>query len=565
MNKRYLILIWILIFSTAAAQKNNFRIPDSLKHRNYQYLDSRIYDLRKDSLQASIYLKTYLYKAKAEKNYKEIINAYQNLLHVSPPSNRLVYADSMVYIAKKSKNDELIGSSFLTKGSVYYSLRMQQLAMDNYLAANAYISQTNNQYLIHKVKYCIALTKFYIGFYDESISLLNECIVYYKETQARPYLNSMHLLGLCYNKLGNYGKCSEINGMGISESQRLKVEEMVPYFVHSEGVNEYFKKNYADAIKNIESSLETIKENSDFANEEIAYFYIGKSYLAQHKKEKALAYFKLVDKIFIEKKILRPDLRQTYELLIDYYKVKNDLNRQTYYINQLLKADTLLNESSKYIIGKIHKQYDTKELLLEKERIAAENESMSEKLVSEKTYDIIFAGVILLLFSIIAAVTYYHKRSKRNDIIRYQLLMEEYDTKTKAKKIKLHQNPIAAISAETVELLLKALEKFEKERRFLESDWSLTTLSAAFKTNPKYLAIILEQYREKRITNYINGLRIEYIITLLRTESKFRFYTYEALAQEAGFSSTERFTNAFKTKTQITPQFFIEEIKKEKQ
>lgn len=563
MNRKIALLLVLPFFFTISAQKKPSGIPDSLKRKDYGYLDDKIYQLRKDSALASVYAYAFLSKAKKERNSRETINAYQNLLHLSPQSLRIAYADSMIDAAKKSKDKELIGSSYLTKGTVYYGQRMQQQAMDQYLTANHYISQTANQYLIHKVKYCIAQTKFYAGFYDEAVSMLKECIEYYKDAHPRPYLNSLHSLGLCYNKLGDYDKCTKINSLGIAECGRLQVEEMAPYFKHSEGINEYSKRNYNSAVRDIESSLDAIKENSDYANLEIGYFYIGKSYWELNQKEKAATYFKLVDQIFSEKRILRRDLRQAFELMITYYKTKKDLKSQLYYIDQLLKADTLLTESKEYIVGKIHKQYDTKELLLEKDRITAENESMSAQLVWEKHYDRIFAGVIIILFTAIVSVTVQHYRTKRIYKKNYELLMGERDAKKSASKAKSEKSQ-ATINPDTVSVLLKQLEKFEDNNRFLERDWNLTTLSAYFKTNPKYLASILDHYRDKGINDYINGLRIDYIISMLRTQPLSRLYSYESLAKEAGFSTTERFKKAFLAKTGISPSYFIAQIKKEK-
>ena len=564
MNNQNLLLLFLLFYQAASSQKSNFKIPDSLNNKNYEYLDNRIYDLRKDSTKASVYAYTFLYKAKREKNWKEIINGYQNLLHMSPQKLRIMYADSMIFTAKKSNDNALIGSALLTKGTVYYGQRMHQQSMDNYLIANSYISKTKDLYLIHKVKYCIAQTKFYAGFYEEAVSLLKECITYYKKEQPRPYLNSLHSLGLCNNKLGDYGRCSEINKMGILESRRLHTEEMIPYFIHSEGINEYFQKNYQASIHNIESSIDAIKENNDAANEEIGYFYIGKSYWSLHRKEKAVEYFEKVDNIFNEKKILRRDIRETFELLISYYKSKKDLNKQLYYIDQLLKADTLLTETKDYIVGKIHKQYDTKELLLEKERIELENQNMTAQLIWEKYYDRIFACIIFILFCIVTGITIYSYRTKRLYKKNYQILIKELDEKKTKPKTKTDKAPINNISIETVNSILRQLENFEKTNRFLEKDWNLTTLSAAFKTNTKYLAGILDHYRDKGINEYINGLRIDYITSLLHEDPKARLYTYEALAKEAGFSTTERFKNAFFTKTGISPSYFIAAIKKEK-
>ncbi|WP_343591302.1 helix-turn-helix domain-containing protein [Flavobacterium sp.] len=562
MNKSYLLLISLLLFQIISAQKKVFRIPDSLKTKNYEYLDNRFYDLKKDSARASVYAYALLGKAKKEKNIKEILNGFQNLMLISTEKTRIIYVDSMLYIAKKSKDNALIGGAYLSKGTFFYGLKQQKLAMDNYLIANNYISKTNDQYQIHKVKYCIALTKFYVGFYDEAVSLLRDCVAYYKKAETRPYLNSLHMLGLCYNKLGNYGLCSKINALGISESRRLNSTVMIPYFTHSEGINDYFKKNYSESINHIESSLDSIIENNDFANVSIGNFYIGKSFWSLNQKEKAVKHFQVVDEIFQEKKYLRPDLRQAFELLINFYKTKKDLDKQLYYVEELLKADTLLVENNNYIVSKIHKQYDTKELISEKERILIEKQKIADELAREKYYDVFYIFIIFLLFIFILWLTRRHHKKRKEYKKNFEVLMQEYEAAKNKTKLKIEKEPIKDINIETVALILKQLEKFENGKRFLEKDWNLVTLSAAFNSNTKYLAAILSHYRDKGFNEYINGLRIEYIINLLKNDNKFRKYTYEALANESGFSSTQRFANAFLAKAGMPVSFFIEQINK---
>jgi AraC-like DNA-binding protein len=562
MNKSYLLLISLLLFQIISAQKKVFRIPDSLKTKNYEYLDNRFYDLKKDSARASVYAYAMLSKAKKEKNIKEILNGFQNLMLISTEKTRIIYVDSMLYIAKKSKDNALIGGAYLSKGTFFYGLKQQKLAMDNYLIANNYISKTNDQYQIHKVKYCIALTKFYVGFYDEAVSLLRDCVAYYKKAETRPYLNSLHMLGLCYNKLGNYGLCSKINALGVSESRRLNSTVMIPYFTHSEGINDYFKKNYSESINHIESSLDSIIENNDFANISIGNFYIGKSFWSLNQKEKAVKHFQVVDEIFQEKKYLRPDLRQAFELLINFYKTKKDLDKELYYVEELLKADTLLVENNNYIVSKIHKQYDTKELISEKERILIEKQEIADELAMEKYYDVFYIFIIFLLFIFILWLTRRHHKKRKEYKKNFEVLMQEYEAAKNKTKLKIEKEPIKDINIETVALILKQLEKFENGKRFLEKDWNLVTLSAAFNSNTKYLAAILSHYRDKGFNEYINGLRIEYIINLLKNDNKFRKYTYEALANEAGFSSTQRFANAFLAKAGMPVSFFIEQINK---
>src|SRR5690606_33139412 len=113
-----------------------------------------------------------------------------------------------------------------------------------------------------------------------------------------------------------------------------------------------------------------------------------------------------------------------------------------------------------------------------------------------------------------------------------------------------------------VQSMLKQLEKFEKERKYLEKDWTLVKLAALFNSNTKYLSAIVHHYRNKSFQEYINGLKIGFIVEMLKNDRKTRNYTNKALAEEGGFSSTQRFTNAFKNLTGISPTYFIQELNK---
>ncbi len=558
MNQKQILLFLLCIFQITNAQKKNHLLQDSLKAKSYDYLDERIYEYKKDSSKAAVYLFAYLRKAKNEQNWKEIVNGYQNLLHQSPDNLRLIYADSMILFAKKSDDNALIGSAYLSKGIVYYGQKKQILALDNYLIADSHISQSTDDYLIYKVKYHIALIKYYLGFYDEGISLLKECIDYFREENPRAYLNSLHSLGLCYNKIGNYGLCSRINALGLIESKKLEIKDMEPYFHHSQGINEYCMKNYNSAIKNIEPTLDTIRENKDFANESIGNFYIGKSYWELRKKDKALPYFQKVDHNFKTKGYIRPDLREVYELLIIYYKEKNDLKLQLYYIDQLLKADNVLDETYKYLVGKIHKEYDTKELLREKEKIQKE-------LASKKDFDFVLVSIISFLFLVILFITYKYYKNRSLYKKRYIEQMNVIPTEDKSKpKSKIEKPLIQDINAETASVLLKQLEKFEKDKKFLDKEIGLASLAAAFNSNTKYMSVIIAHYRDKTFATYINDLRIDYIISRLKDDKRTRNFTNTALAEEAGFGTTQSFVTAFKARTGIPTAYFIEQIKKEK-
>ncbi|WP_374175300.1 tetratricopeptide repeat protein [Flavobacterium tructae] len=539
------------------AQEIHFKIPDSLRNKDYDYLFDRIEESENDSIKKSLYLKTFLAKSKTDKNQEEVVNGYKNYLHHAPENLKLIYADSMIYTAKKSKSNTLIGSTYLSKGILYYSRKQLNYALDNYLIADSYISKTNDQYLIYKTKYNIANIKYFLGFYDEAISLFKECITYFKEDKEnndRGYLNSLHSLGLCYNRIGNYTLCTQTNEKGLREGERLGNDEMKVYFILSEGVNQYFLGNYTSAIAKINYSLPVIQKKKDFGNEAVGNFYIGKSYWNLKKSEKAILYFKKVDAIFDEKEYIRPDLRNNYELLIRYFKSKDNPKEQLYYIEKLLKVDSVLTSKYKYVSERIHKDYDTKELLVQKKS--------AEKLLARKERDaFIHKGIIVFLFLFVVILGYIHIRNKKLYRRRFDELMKKDQATTKVESKNTNYG-IEDINPDTVALILKRLEKFEMGKRFLEKDLTETKLAISLDTNIKYLAKVISHYKGKKFVTYINDLKIDYLINLLKEDKKIHHYGNTALSEEAGFSSTERFVKAFSSRTGMPATYFMKELRK---
>ncbi len=217
------------------------------------------------------------------------------------------------------------------------------------------------------------------------------------------------------------------------------------------------------------------------------------------------------------------------------------------YINKLLKVDQTLNENYKYLSRKLDKEYDTKNLLQAKKNL--------ETNMKWRTW----AGFLIMsvMSAIIAFLIYKHYKNKR---LFKEIMLEKSTTEkvvcTSQKEIDLELN------SELVETLVAQLERFEQKKKYLEKDMNLQKLATYLKTNSKYASKIVAKYRGKKIIEYISDLKIDHTVHLLKTENKFRNYTNKALGEESGFGSTQNFTKAFKSRTGISPTYFIQELKK---
>ena len=537
--------------------------PDTLSSKSFKYLkgrfESSLYDHKKSNMYASAWLK----KAKSGKrNYRQLALAYRAKTMIADRPLRLNYSDSMVVNARITKDNNLIATAYMSKGAIHYD-RMEHLkALDNYLLADGYVSKGGDLVITYKLRYCIAQIKYYLGFYHEAVALLRDCVSFYEEENDRAYLSSLHALALCYARIGENKLATQTNQMGIEQGISFGHTEMQPYFIHSEGINQFYSSNYTDAIRKLTEALPGIIRLKDYANESVAYFYIGKSYWALKHHEPALYYFKKVDHIFQTKNYMLPDLRSGYECLIDHFTKKKDTQLQLFYINQLLKVDRLLADDYKHLLTKVVKEYDTKELL------KAKNSIESSMVLTR-----VAAGIVVTVMA--AAIIYLIYRNRRNKKLFEQLMRRDtsnslipgeqmqpeidtlYITETEG-----NGKAAPEISPDIENAIVRKLEKFETSEKYLEKDMNLTRMATILHTNSKYVTKVVARHRGKKTIEYITELKLDYIIEKLKTDSRYRNYTHKALGEEAGFRTTQNFTRAFKSYTGITPTYFSSQLKK---
>ena len=555
-QKKYVVILLLVAHCVFPQRNENSRL-DTLADKNFDYLQNQFGSSIYDSVKSKVYVTALLRKAKEDKeNFHHLALAYKACIINADKSARLFYADSMLTNAKKANSGELIGSSYLTKGIIHYN-RMEHIkALDNYLMADRYISQVDNAALVHKIKYEIAKIKYYLGFYDEATSLFRDCIVYFKEENDRAYLSSLHMLGLCYTKTGKYGLATETNNLAIEKGKWFEDTGMEFYFEHSEGINQCYQGNYSKSIRKLNKALPEIIQLKDYANESATYYYLGKSYWSLQQPDKAISYFKKVDRIFQQQKYILPDLRKGYEYLIDYYKQKGDSKAQLLYINQLLIVDKALAQDYKYLLRKIVKEYDTKELINAKKDI--ENTMVITRVI---------ACMVVALMALI--IIYLIRKNTRNKKLFEELMNRDTanhtllpNTISDESGTDSNDKPGRIISPDIEAAIVKKLEKFEGNKKYLEKDMTVRKMASLLNTNDKYVTKVIAKHRGKGTIEYITDLKLDYIVEMLKTDSRYRNYTNKALGEEAGFRTTQNFTRAFKSYTGITPTYFSSKLKR---
>lgn len=530
-------------------QATAFTLNDTLSDKNFKYFEENTFELKKDSLKTLILTKYWIKKAKKENNSWQLTKAYKIMMHLVDKNFRLIYADSLLSSAITTKDDEIIGSAYLTIGAAHYDNKEYTKALNEYILANNYIVKTDNKYLIHKVKYTIALTKYFLGYYEEAIALLNQCLNYFKEENDLAYIKSMHAIGLCYTQVNRYDLATYYNETGIDLANKFEIPSMIPYFNNAEGINRCKQKQYQKAIQLLLESVKGIEEKKDYANQITTWFCLGKCYWELEEKEQSVKYFYKMHEGIEKYNYTRPDIREGYEHLIEYYNQNKNLEKQLYFINKLMVFDKIVNNEFKFLSYKIHKEYDTKTLLEKKKKI--ENELNSNKKL--------YITIVMLMSLAILCLFGWHLISKKREKEKFNQVMANL-AEQKKEPIQAGISNSINLSLELTKSLTQSLESFEKNKKYLEKDMTLNKLATLLNTNTKYASLIIAHQRGKKTTTYINDLKIDFIVQQLIKSSKFRNYTNKALAEEAGFGSTQIFTLCFKNKIGMSPTSFIQQL-----
>ncbi|HAD79990.1 helix-turn-helix domain-containing protein [Empedobacter falsenii] len=208
----------------------------------------------------------------------------------------------------------------------------------------------------------------------------------------------------------------------------------------------------------------------------------------------------------------------------NYFLSTNSLKEYAIYTSQLNELAERLNVEKKttqnYLVNKLIDQQKSQKEIKEKHL---------------KRASVVLSIVFILI--IITLIFYKKKKRIEENIVKTNLISDKVES----------------------EILMK-LENFEKNKGFLNPTITISILAKDLDTNIKYLSSILNNVKQKSFNNYINELRIDYIVKILKEDKKFRLYKISHLAKESGFISQSSFTTFFKLVTGVTPSVFVKNL-----
>lgn len=551
---------------------SGFHIPDSLQNKNADQLQ-KAYDrtFRIDNNKAEFYANVILSKGKKQKNNDLIYDGYYKLAHSKglKSENGHPYADTLIRITQYVNTRDYPAKAHIIKGILFnYESRYGE-ALDQYVQAKKLAGKKNPDQFFY-VKKLVGILKSATGEDQEALPLFLEYYQYEKEkmhtdkSDVKSYIGSIFSVANSYNKNKQYNNALPYIHLGIEECKKFNDYTHYPYLISSLGIANYYLKNYKESYNNHLLAEQKFKKNNDDWNLGITYYFLGKINGDLHKETEAVRYFTKSDSIFSVSKKFDPFMRNGYEFLIDYYKKKGDKENQLKFINKLVATDSFLTSSKQYLSKEIYKKYDTPALLEEKERLIDELNNKNSTL-----YFVLCGGVLVLgaLFFLLIRNrrNAEHYKKQADHLLEKSRLMEVSAVKIDqlAEKTKEQKAKNILPDKQLQDIKVK-LEVFELNKDFLRKNITVDSLAKDFNSNRDYLSKSVNELKAKNFSQYLNELRINYIVEELSHNEKIRKYTIAAIADSIGYNNSESFSNAFRKITGTLPSYYIKLLQKQR-
>ncbi len=567
---RFFIYCFLLQFLFTPTSLKAQHYTDSLQQKSYKELQNLFLENRNvDSINAKKILKVYIEKAKKNLDTLKIAQAFRLYCLDKSEENKQPFLDSIIAITKNKQNKNYPAFAYHRKAQFFlHQQRNIEKTLNNLNLARKYAKLNNNIRLLYRIKHHIGIIKSeHLNEKEEALAIFKECEKFYKDKDKYiyRYLFTLHVIAETYIGLKKYDSASYHNNLGYNKAvngTNIEQNKMKAYFILCEGINQYTQKKYTASIDSINKAIPTMIEYNDISNIIDSNFYLGKSYYDLGNKEKAIPLLKKTDSI-LETLNSIPQYKhvKTYEYLKNYYKEINDLPNQNKYLDKLNTVlDNYLNDQI-FISRKVKEDYDIPLLIEEQQAIIKKLNKNNDTYIS----GLLISGILLLISG---GLIYYQYRKRRLYKIRFEQLIIDSKSNTHSpysnQEIKSTKSSDLKVPEKHVTYILSKLDEFEKNHDFLNIGVSSQSLADDIETNVKYLSRVINHYKNKSFTNYLNELRITYAVKELQENVMLQKFTIKAIASEFGYNSAETFSNAFYKQVKIKPSYFIKELRKVK-
>ena len=443
----------------------------------------------------------------------------------------------------------------LVKGNAYLFQWKHNEALEAYYSAQ----EINRNFLKEAIKEAttslnIAIVRRKMGqlevaqeVYKKALHFIETSEIKYSNTHVK-MLSEVAFLFIdleAYDSVSKYSK----EGIRISELNNNPAEKA--NFYTADGIVLYHKSKYNEALKRLVAAErllldENVPEKRYLVN---VSYYIAECFYAEKEYEKAIN--KMHDAVvYINESEYNREAEKLYNLLAKSYKAIGNESQSIYWYEKSIQLDKVSDKEKDVTVKTIHSE--EKKVLDKEISILSKNKSK------------IIAALLFSFMLLLSGLIFYFKKQRTNKKVFNELLAKINTLESQKKETKLI--PVVVkdmyIDDEKINQVIKGLERLEKQQFFLNADCSLHSMSKKIKTNTAYLSKIINTHKMKNFNDYINDLRIDYVLKRLKDDKKFRLFSIKSIATEVGYKSDYSFSKHFKIKTGLNPSYYIKNINK---
>lgn len=497
----------------------------------------------------AIYTKTYL--ETAQKDFEKALEIADSLYSISETP----------YFKTKS---------LMLSASLYQQSGDLKKAIEFALQSEKIIIETNDYVWISRVYGFLATEYRLSGLFNQSKKYAELAFENAEKIADQGMSNStrgMLLQEMAFREIEEKNYSESIRYLKLSTNCFEKINENRDYLISQNeqliGANYLMLKNYELSLKYYQQALKSHGDVPDNYLKGLIYDGLASNYLKVGQLEKAKDYLDRAEEI-AEKSNYLELKNEVFETSQEYFLVVKDMENLA---SAKIKKDSVSEQIAKKRASFLDDSFD---------EMKQENSGFKRDL-DFKNKVLVFS-VFLFLLGI--AYFLYEKRKQKKVVLKIKEILnqleeqKEVDEGTSSERIPsekfkettglVENETNARMTSVTEEKLLQKLAEFEKTKLFTQNSISLSSLATYCETNTKYLSYIINTHKKQDFNNYINELRVNYIIKKLNKDPLYRKYKIATLAEEAGFSSQNKFATVFKKVTTISPSQFIKYLEEEK-
>ncbi|MCC9072100.1 helix-turn-helix domain-containing protein [Flavobacterium sp. F-65] len=574
-------LLFFFISSAVFSQKNS-----ELSYKEYALLQDKVRSCANSNVDSAFVFADKIERSSnySHKTFASGAKAYLFQLKEDSIRSKQYYEQAFKLLGKvkQSKEKSILNADLLNYGGLIdWRKNNLKAAFDKFEKGLSIAKKQNDQIRMVKFYMNISLINIEVGNYKaailslkESNKIINQIKHSFSEEKFTNYKSNINFnLGRAFEKA--YGK--NYSNPKLLDSAEHYYTKSITYSKNylntklnskmSLGNIYYMKNDFANAEKVYYDVLLYSEENNLQPELFIASYNLGSLFFNSKDYDKSLYFFKKVDSIYQMNKVNDLYYINSNYYLAKIYTIKDNPQEALKYSDKYFdkfeqiqsKLDNEVQEVN-FRLGNVNVKKDMEELQTKNQN----------KIRFWNLMIFLFVGVLLVLIVLYVKSV----KKKRETDKKVNALIEEY-------KLRLELNDAAPVTIDKEEVVIESIPKMvakmnldlekeeeifeklkqlEKKHYYLNSDFTQQSVAKKIKTNTSYLSYVVNKRFGKTFSEYSNELKINYVINELITNSIYRKYSTQALAESVGFKNAISFTKSFSKRTGVTPTQFTKKL-----